>query len=301
MRIGIVGPTASGKSELAERLARELAAHIVSVDSMQVYRKMDIGTAKPSRSIQQQIPHHMLDVVDPAEEMSVAEFQTIGRGVIEEREAAGNQMIIVGGSGLHFRALVDPLVFPGSDPEIRASVDATSLTALVEELLAADPGAADLVDLRNPRRVTRAVEIVRLTGLTPSLRHDTVEAQAVRDYAPVAPTVIVGVDPGGMIGRRVVERCDAMFAAGLLDEVSGLAGKVGRTAAQAVGYKELFPVVAGEITEDEGRSAVVRATLSLVKRQRTYFRRDPRVQWIQWHNDPDKRWQALSQLLELTA
>lgn len=261
---------------------------------------MDIGTAKPSLEMRRQIPHHMLDIVDPDDEMSAAEFQALGSQAITKSESANHQVIIAGGSGLHFRALVDPLVFPGTDPATRSAVEATSLDGLVAELLAADPDAADLVDLRNPRRVCRAVEIFRLTGLTPSERHKSPEAMQVREYVPVAPTVIVGVDPGPVIGRRIVARCDAMFAAGLLDEVSALRERVGRTAAQAVGYKELFPVVRGEITEEEGRSAVVRATLSLVKRQRTYFRRDPRVQWLTWHNDPDKRWQALTELLEST-
>ena len=277
-----------------------MSAHIVSVDSMQVYRAMDIGTAKPSADTRRRTPHHMLDIVDPGDEMSAAEFQAIGCRAIAKSESANHKVIIAGGSGLHFRALVDPLVFPGTDPTIRSAVEAMSLDGLVAELLAADPDAADLVDLRNPRRVSRAVEILRLTGLTPSARHESPEAMRVREYAPVVPTVIVGVDPGPLIGQRIVARCDAMFAAGLLDEVNALKDRVGRTAAQAVGYKELFPVVRGEISEEEGRSAVVRATLSLVKRQRTYFRRDPRVQWLAWHNDPDIRWQALTELLEPT-
>jgi tRNA dimethylallyltransferase len=267
---------------------------------MQVYRKMDIGTAKPDPETRRLIKHHMIDVVDPTENMSVAEFQSVGCEAISTAEADGTQVVIAGGSGLHFRSLVDPLVFPGTDPTVRSAVEATSLEGLVAELIAADPGAAELVDLRNPRRVCRAVEVLRLTGLTPSGRYETPEAVAVRDYAPVVPTVIIGVDPGPEIARRVVERCDVMFASGILDEVRSLFGHVGRTAAQAVGYKELFPVVSGEISEEEGRSAVVRATLSLVKRQRTYFRRDPRVRWLAWHNDPDIRWQAMTELLEST-
>jgi tRNA dimethylallyltransferase len=264
---------------------------------MQVYRGMDIGTAKPTPEDRARVPHHLVDMVDPEEDFTVARFQSAGRSVLAGLDAAGVPALVAGGSGLHFRALVDPLDFPPSDAAVRALFDALDPEQAAAVLVEEDPGAADHVDLGNPRRVTRALEIMELTGATPSQRAVSPAGRAVRSYEAEIPVAAVGLDPGDGLEERVRRRTDAMLAAGLLDEVRRLGSRLGLTARQAVGYKELLPVVAGEATLDEGREAMIRATLALAKRQRTYFRRDPRIRWLAWHDDPDRRAGAAEQAL----
>ncbi len=263
-------------------IARRLGAEIVSVDSMQVYRGMDIGTAKPSVADRSKVAHHMIDLVDPAEEYTVAEFQQEARRVID---SSVHPMLIVGGSGLHFRAIVDPLEFPPSDPEVRARLEAEEAGARRTRLEALDPGGP--TDLSNPRRVVRALEIHELTGSTPSERAATPQARAVAAYEAQHQFRAVGVDPGDGLGARVARRLDAMRDAGLLAEVAALRGAMGRTASQAVGYKELLPVFTGQSSEEEGFAAAEAATRRLARRQRTFFRRDPRITWLEWCDDVD--------------
>lgn len=272
----MVGPTGAGKSEAALTVAEKLGALLLSVDSMQVYRGMNIGTAKPNAEERARVPHAMIDLVEPEVELTVAEFQKIARQVIAESD---RPVVIAGGSGLHFRAVIDPLEFPPHDEALRTNLEAAPNTELVAELLAADPAAVDLVDLKNPRRVVRAVEILRLTGATPSGRAADPAAANVRNYRPMFEVKVVGVDPGPRLASRIRRRLIRMRNAGLLEEVEGLRGRLGTTASQAVGYKELTEVVDGRIGLDEGFRRVEAATLALVKRQRTYFRRDPRIQW----------------------
>ena len=266
--MAVLGPTASGKSDVAVAVASAVGGEIISVDSMQVYRGMDIGTAKPSATLRAEVPHHMIDVVGPEDAYSVAEFQRDGVPIVD-RSAREAMTVIVGGSGLHFRAVVDPLEFPPTDAAVRAVVEAGDLSELLAELLAADPDAGSHVDLGNPRRVRRAVEILRLTAATPSSRAGTPRAHMVREYEPRIPLVAIGLDPGAAIAGRVEARFDAMLEEGLLDEVAGLVGSLGPTASQAVGYKELVPVVRRETTIAEARQAAIAATMALVKRQRT--------------------------------
>lgn len=293
----MLGPTASGKSEIALALAQHLGGEILSVDSMQVYRGMDIGTAKPSRAVRAATPHHLIDLVEPSEEFTVAEFQAAGLEALA-RLPAGAVSIIAGGSGLHFRSLVDPMSFAPSDAALRRDLEAAPPDSLVVELVAADPEAADHVDLANPRRVIRAVEIYRLTGETPSARGLTAEAEALRAYRSRIPLTAIGLDPGDRLAGRVEARFDAMVASGLVEEVAALAAGLGRTARQAVGYKELIPVVAGRCSLEAGRDAAIRATLALAKRQRTFFRRDPRIRWLPWHDDPGRRWRSAAAAVE---
>jgi tRNA dimethylallyltransferase len=288
--IAILGPTASGKSDLAAEVARRVGGEVVSVDSMQVYRDMDIGTAKPGAALRSEIPHHMLDLCDPEDEYSVAEFQETGHLVMATMRDRGCPAVVCGGSGLHFRSLVDPLEFPPTDGGLRAELEAVAPLDLSLELLAADPAAGEQVDLANPRRVVRAVEILRLTGETPSGRANTDTADAVRSYEPLHPFIGIGVDPGDGVRRRAERRLDAMLAAGLLDEVTRLASRLGVTASQAVGYKELLPVVTGNRDLASARDEVVAASLALAKRQRTFFGRDPRIDWVPWDDDPAVRW-----------
>jgi tRNA dimethylallyltransferase len=283
---------------LALAIAEHHSGEIVSVDSMQVYREMDIGTSKPDPATRWRVPHHLIDVAEPEESFTVAQYQAAGRSVLDALEAEGTPAVIAGGSGLHFRALVDPMSFAPTEPALRAELEAAAPADLVTELLAVDPHAATHVDLANPRRVVRAVETFRLTGATPAQRAGSPEAAALRSYTPRMPLVALGVDPGDSLPARVTSRFDAMLGAGLLDEVASLAPRLGRSARQAVGYKELIPVVAGRVSIETGRDAAIQATLALAKRQRTFFRRDPRICWLPWHDDPDQRAAAARRALE---
>jgi len=276
------------------RLAEEIGAQILSVDSMQVYREMDIGTAKATAAQQARVRHHMVDVVDPGVDFSVAEFQKTARGILERT----GRIVMVGGSGLHFRAVVDPMTFPPSDAALRVELEALDESVARTALLQADPAAGTQVDLNNPRRVVRALEIHRLTGETPTERARTREAEAVRSYRAALAFRAVGLDPGRSLAGRVTRRLAGMLDAGLLEEVESLAPRLGRTARQAVGYKELLPVVRGEATLDEGIAAATKATLRLAKHQRTYFRRDPRIVWVPWDQDREVRYGRVRSVLE---
>ncbi len=281
--LAVVGPTASGKSDVAMRLAEERGADIVSVDSMQVYRGMDIGTAKPDAGDRDRVRHHLLDLVEPEVEFTVADYQAAGVDVLDRLASAGRPAILVGGSGLHFRSLVDPIHPAPTDPELRAELEAASVDDLVDELRRHDPHAGAVLDLANPRRVVRAVEVLRLTGATPTQR-----AGATPDlvgYRPARPFVAVGLDPGDSLASRVDRRLEAMVDAGLLDEVRRLRHRLGRTARQAVGYRQLLAVVDGAASVEDGVAAARRATVALARRQRTFFRRDPRIRWVPWHDD----------------
>ncbi len=282
--IAVVGPTAAAKSALAMRLAAALGGEIVSVDSMQVYRGLDIGTAKPGASDRATVRHHMIDVADPEDAFTVAQYQELGVAAVDDIAQRGAIAIIAGGSGLHFRALVDPLEFPPTDEIARRQIEALDPADAVMALLEADPGAASAVDLANPRRVSRALEIFRITGDTPTDRAATPSAAAVRAYQARLPLLAFGMDPAEELADRVARRFDAMLARGLLEEVDRMQDRLGITAAQGVGYKELLPVVRGDASLDEGREAAIRATMALAKRQRTFFGRDPRIRWIPWHD-----------------
>ena len=256
---------------------------------MQVYRGMDIGTAKPTAQERAVIPHHLIDIADPGASYSVAEFQEAGHRVLAEISSRHARAIICGGSGLHFRALVDPMLFPPTDDDLRAEVTRLDPLDLVGELLEADPTAGEHTDLANPRRVQRAVEVYRLTGETPTARAASEAAGDVRQYRSSVPFIGLGMDPEGSLEARVTERLDAMLAAGWLEEVRELASVLGPTASLAVGYQELSEVVAGTRSLAEARALILQETLSLAKRQRTFFRRDPRIRWLRWHDDPGKR------------
>ncbi|MFQ5967898.1 MAG: tRNA (adenosine(37)-N6)-dimethylallyltransferase MiaA [Acidimicrobiia bacterium] len=279
--LAIVGPTASGKSRIAHRLALQLDAQVISADSMQVYRSMDIGTAKPTRLEREEVKYHLIDIVEPEETFTVADYQERGRAVLESLE----QVIIVGGSGLHFRSLVDELRFPPHDPELRAGIEAMSTEEQRAELLRLDPGAGDHIDLANARRVIRALEIAMITGEVPSGR----DSGGMRTYQSHFAFRAVGIDPGDRIAQRIDDRLDEMMAAGLMAEIGALAERMGRTASQAVGYRQLIPVLGGDSSLEEGLAATRRATLSLARQQRTFFRRDPRIAWLPWSDDEDAR------------
>lgn len=281
--LALLGPTASGKTAIAIDLAERRGIPIVSVDSMQVYRGLDIGTAKPTAAEQQRVPHRMIDLVEPDYEYSVAEFQTEARRVIEREE----EVLIVGGSGLHFRSIVDPLEFPPTDPGLRAELEA--LENPVSVLVGADPGAGDLVDLANPRRVVRALEVLQLTGLTPSARYGHESRRQFDNYVPLYDFTAIGLDPGALVAKRIRDRIEGMRNTGWWEEVEGLQGRLGRTARGAVGYRELAAAQSGDRDPETVWGDIATASERLVRRQRTYFRRDPRIRWIEWDSDGNVR------------
>lgn len=264
-------------------MALALGAEIISADSMQVYRGMDIGTAKPTLAERRGVPHHLIDIVEPSEDHTVAAYAEAGRSLIESSE---RPLIISGGSGLHFRALVDPMSFPPTDPEVRARVEALPEEELVQRLLSEDPSAGDAVDLANRRRVVRAVEVLELTGLTPSARAGQSEAEALLRYEPRYPFQAIGIDPGPLLDERIERRMSRMMDLGLVEEVAGLWDRMGRTARAAVNYRQIGMYLAGECDLDEAVGEAIRATRKLARRQRAWFGRDPRVAWIPWTPDP---------------
>jgi tRNA dimethylallyltransferase len=243
-----VGPTAAGKTEVAVRVAEVLSAEIISVDSMQVYVGMDIGTAKPNAVERRGVIHHMIDVADPSSEFSVAEFRKMGRQILESSDLP---MLITGGSGLHFRALVDPMSFAPTDADLRADLEEVPLAQLVAELRVCDPQVENHVDLANLRRVVRAVEIWRLTGETPSARASSAEAENLRRYVPDFEFTAIGLDPGDALDQRLDHRLKGMRSGGLVEEVAGLRDRLGRTARNAVGYREILDALEGFSSIDE--------------------------------------------------
>lgn len=278
------------------RLAKRVGGVIVSVDSMQVYRRMDIGTAKPTADDQAQVDHYMIDVVEPSESFSSADFQRIGRGVLDE--LGDRPVIVAGGSGLHFRSLLDPMTFSPSDPQVRADVVAMGTEAARNELLTIDPSAGDHLDLANPRRVQRAVEILRVTGDTPTERSKRPEATALRAYEPFIPFVGFGVDPGDRLEPLVSQRLQAMLSDGFVDEVASVRSDLGVTAAGATGYREVIDYLDDKASHGEMVERIRRSTMGLAKRQRTFFRRDPRIDWLEWDDDPEVRFATLVERLD---
>ncbi|MEX1135082.1 MAG: tRNA (adenosine(37)-N6)-dimethylallyltransferase MiaA [Acidimicrobiia bacterium] len=282
----MLGPTAAGKTEVAVQAAERIGAEIISVDSMQVYVGMDIGTAKPNLLERRGVPHHMIDVAEPETEFSVADFRRLGRGILESSEA---KMLITGGSGLHFRALVDPMSFAPTDVKVRAELEESPIEEVVAELRSIDPEADRNVDMANSRRVIRAVEIWRLSGERPSQRASSAEAEDLRRYVPEIEFTAVGVDPGDGLDQRVEARLEEMRSGGLVEEVSGLRQRLGRTARNAVGYREVLDALDGLCSIDESFERAARNTRKLARRQRTWFQRDPRIRWIPWFDDEASR------------
>ncbi|MGA4846317.1 tRNA (adenosine(37)-N6)-dimethylallyltransferase MiaA [Streptomyces sp. G5(2025)] len=278
--IAVVGPTAAGKSDLGVFLAQRLGGEVVNADSMQLYRGMDIGTAKLTPEERDGVPHHLLDIWDITEAASVAEYQKLARAHIDRLLAEGRWPILVGGSGLYVRGAVDHLEFPGTDPAVRARLEEELALrgpgALHARLAAADPGAAQAILPSNGRRIVRALEVIEITGkpFTANLpRHES-----------VYDTVQIGVDVARPeLDERIATRVDRMWDAGLVDEVRALEARglrEGLTASRALGYQQVLAALAGECTEEEARAETVRATKRFARRQDSWFRRDPRVNWL---------------------
>lgn len=276
----IVGATASGKSALALAVARLAGdVEVVTADSMQVYRGMDIGTAKPAPAERAEVGHHLLDLVDPAEEFSVARFQALVREALDDIAARRRRAVVVGGTGLYVRSLVDGLTIPGQWPEVRASLDADHDTAGLHRRLAElDPTAAARMEPGNRRRVVRALEVTLGSGRPFSTFGPGLEAY------PPAPFHLVGLRlEREDRNRRIAERFHRMLDAGLLEEVRALAiadPPASRTARQALGYKELLRHVEQGAPLDECVEEAIRRTRQFARRQDAWFRRDPRITWI---------------------
>ena len=276
--VAVVGPTATGKSDLALELAQALGGEVVNTDALQLYRGMDVGTAKLAPDERRGVPHHLLDVLDPREEASVADYQVLARGALADVAARGRRAVAVGGSGLYVRALLDHMEFPGTDPVLRAGleqrVEAEGPRALHAELEAVDPVAAAGIGPRNARRVVRALEVVALTGRPYS-------ASLPRHEYEV-PAVQIGLDCDRQaLDARIETRTARMWDAGLLDEVRRLAEHgLGRTASRAVGYAQALAQLAGELDADAARAATSAGTRRLARKQMGWFGRDPRVHWL---------------------
>ncbi|AYG79935.1 tRNA dimethylallyltransferase [Streptomyces hundungensis] len=278
--IAVVGPTAAGKSDLGVFLAQQLGGEVVNADSMQLYRGMDIGTAKLTLGERGGVPHHLLDIWDVTEPANVATYQQLARAEIDRLLAQGRTPVLVGGSGLYVRGAIDVLEFPGTDPEVRARLEGEleehGPGALHARLAAADPEAARAILPGNGRRIVRALEVIEITG-----RPFTANLPS---HESVYDTVQIGVDVGRPeLDERITVRVDRMWEAGLIDEVRALEERglrEGRTASRALGYQQILDAFAGECTEGEARAETVRATKRFARRQDSWFRRDPRVHWL---------------------
>ena len=287
--LAVVGPTAAGKTELALQVAERLGAEVVSADAMLVYRGMDIGTAKPTPEERARVPHHLVDLVDPGEEFSVARFQPLARQALADVLGRGRLPLLVGGSGLYFHAVVDEFVFPPTDPAVRARLEAEAAEAgqaeLYRRLAAADPSAAARIQPQNLRRTVRALEVIEVTGRPFSSFRRAMDAPVSRYRLTV-----LGLDPGPELLRaRVAERVAAMAEAGLVEEVRRLAGQpLSRTARQALGYKELLDAMDQGTPVADALEAVVRRTRAYARRQLAWFRRDPRVRWSTLPPGPER-------------
>ena len=280
--VAVVGPTATGQSDLGVALARALGGEVVNADSMQLYRGMDVGTAKLTDAERQGVPHHLLDVWDVRHPATAAEYQRLARGELDALLAAGTTPVVVGGSGLYVRAALDVLDFPGTDPvlraELEAELEAHGPEALHDRLASLDAAAARRMERTNGRRVVRALEVVLLTGRMPG---------EMTAYEPYYPTAYVGLDRPDL-AERTDRRVDRMWAAGLVDEVRRLEAeglREGVTASRALGYAQVLAMLAGELTEAEAVEATKVATRRFVRRQRAWFRRDPRIRWLDPEGD----------------
>ncbi|MGH3899122.1 MAG: tRNA (adenosine(37)-N6)-dimethylallyltransferase MiaA [Pseudonocardiaceae bacterium] len=282
--VAVVGPTATGKSDLAAELARRLDGEVVNADAMQLYRGMDIGTAKLPLAARREVRHHLLDTLEVTETASVAVYQRAAHHVMEELLAAGRVPVLAGGSGLYVRAVLDDLDFPGTDPGVRAALEAElaehGAPALYRRLHRLDPVSAGRILPSNERRLVRALEVIQLTG---------------RPFAAALPqpaatrygAVLIGLDTDpAMLDTRVDARVNRMFAAGLIEEVHQLLARglrEGATASRALGYQQILAALDAGTDPACAADPTARATRRFVRRQRSWFRRDDRIRWLDAH------------------
>ncbi len=279
--VAVVGPTATGKSDLAIAIARAVGGEVVNADAMQLYRGMDIGTAKLTEAERRGVAHHLLDVLDVTETASVAAYQRETRACVERLLAHGTVPVLCGGSGLYVQAVLDDLRFPGTDPGVRAELEREAgelgSAALHERLAAADPEAASAILPTNTRRIVRALEVIAITGRPFSANLPT-------PGPPRYDTVLVGIDRAVEdVDARVNLRVERMFDAGLVDEVRALVDRglrEGKTASRALGYQQVLDQWDGEGDMRAAADATAQSTRRFVRRQRSWFRRDQRIRWF---------------------
>ncbi|MHB1139558.1 MAG: tRNA (adenosine(37)-N6)-dimethylallyltransferase MiaA [Microthrixaceae bacterium] len=288
--LAIVGPTASGKSALALALAERRRdagelVELVTVDSMQVYRGMNIGTASPTPEERRRVPHHLVDLADPDEEFSVAEFRAAADAALADIESRGGRAILVGGTGLYLQAVIDRLELPGRFPTVAAELEEqTDTHALHRRLSELDPRAAARIEVGNRRRILRALEVTIGSG-----RRFSEFGPGLGAYPPT-PFLLCGLRvERELLGERIAARYATQMDAGFLEEVRSLAarpGGVSRTAAQALGYRELLAHVRGEVSLEEALGQAIDRTRQFAVRQIRWFRRDPRIEWFDHDGDP---------------
>jgi tRNA dimethylallyltransferase len=280
--IVICGATATGKSDLAVELAKEIGAEVINADSMQIYKGMDIGTAKLSLEERNDIPHHLLDVLDVNQDATVAWYQELARKAVTEIHSAGKHVIIVGGTGLYIKSILDELNFPDTDAQVRQRLTEEAklfgIVNLFERLAQLDPAAAAAIDVKNERRVIRALEVIEITGkpFTANLpREDSSRYPDAMQFGLVMDRA--------ELGARVEARIDRMWERGFVSEVDSLISQginQATTARRALGYAQIIAMRAGEISETAAIEDTKRATRQYVRRQETWFSRDARIKWI---------------------
>ncbi|AYY15375.1 tRNA (adenosine(37)-N6)-dimethylallyltransferase MiaA [Actinobacteria bacterium YIM 96077] len=301
--VAVVGPTAAGKSGLAIELASRLGGEVVNADSMQIYRGMDIGTAKVPPEQRGGVPHHLLDILDVTEPATVAEFQGMARAAIDECRKGGVVPVVVGGSALYVRAILDRFDFPGTDARVRSRLEdelaREGAARLHARLAERDPDAAAAILPSNGRRIVRALEVIELTG--GPFRASLPPREHVYD-----DVTQVGIDvPRDVLDARIESRVAAMWEAGLVEEVRQLEARglrQGRTASRALGYAQVLAFLAGECTEEDARAETVRATRRFARRQDSWFRKDERIWWVPFEQaDTEKADRVVSRLGALSA
>ena len=277
--ITVVGATATGKSDLALDLAEHLGGEIINTDSMQFYRGMDIGTAKLPVEERRGIPHHLIDILDVTAEANVQDFQARARTAIADIRNRGHRPVLVGGSGLYVRAAVDHMEFPGTDPDIRARLEAEAAAdrwSLHQRLRELDPTAAEKITVNDQRRIARALEVIELTGRAFSAQ--------LPDYQEIEPTIHLGLSMDRpILHERIAARVELMWDQGWVDEVRSLLEvglAEGRTASRAIGYAQIRRHLDGELSAAEAKEETIVRTRQFARRQDTWFRRDPRIHWI---------------------
>jgi tRNA dimethylallyltransferase len=277
--IAIVGPTAVGKTALSLEIAEKFSAEIINADAMQIYKGMDIGTAKLPLSQRRGIIHHQIDVLDPIDEANVSQYQKQTREIINDLLNRKVQPMLVGGSGLYVNSVLEDLEFPGTNLEVRAKyeeiLDEQGVEVLYEMLEQIDPNAAKNILPSNARKIVRALEVNEFTGKAFNAK--------LPEPSPIFSDVRIALDmPRDLLDKRISDRVHQMFEDGFVDEVKSLEKnlRLGKTAFRALGYSQVLSLLAGEITEDEAITLTINATKKFARRQLSWFRRDPLIHWL---------------------
>ena len=277
--IAIVGPTAVGKTALSLEIAEKFSAEIINADAMQIYKGMDIGTAKLPLSQRRGIVHHQIDVLDPSEEANVSQYQKQSREIINDLLSKNVQPVLVGGSGLYVNSVLEDLEFPGTNLEVRAKyeeiLDEKGVEALFQMLKEIDPKAAENILPNNARKIVRALEVNEITGNAFNAK--------LPEPSPIFSDVRIALDmPRDLLDQRIIDRVHQMFEDGFVDEVKSIEKnlRLGKTAFRALGYSQVLSLLSGELTEDEAITLTINATKKFARRQLSWFRRDPLIHWL---------------------